>query len=105
MELNVTISVLVLLPVALALIGGGLVLYRKSTRVGWRAVGMSSLALGVGALLVFALTLPISSEGEAPEPVVSAIFFPQQRPVEGDRVVMEALISGELIMVEAPLRK
>ena len=71
MELNVTLSVLVLLPVALALVAGGLVLYRSSTRAGSRAAGMGSLVLGVGTLLVFALTLPVSSEGEVPEPVIS----------------------------------
>ena len=52
--------------IALAGIGGGLVLYRGSRRVGWRAVGMSAIALGVGAMLVFTLTLFVfqSSEGE-----------------------------------------
>ena len=70
MELNVTISALALLIVALASIAGGLVLYRQSRRVGWRAVGMSAVALGVGVLLVVALTLPVSTEGEAPEPVI-----------------------------------
>ena len=35
MDLNVTISVLVLLPVALALVAGGLILYRRSTQAGW----------------------------------------------------------------------
>ncbi len=80
MELNVTISVLVLLPVALALVGGGLVLYRKSTRAGWRAAGMGSLALGVGTLVVFTLTLPVfySSEGEAPGPVIVGQLVPTQ---------------------------
>ncbi len=70
MELDVTISIVVLLPVALALVAGGLVLYRRSARAGWRATGMGSLVLGVGTLLVFALTLPVSREGEAPEPVI-----------------------------------
>ena len=50
-------SELILLVIALAAIGGGLLLYRRSRRVGWRAVGMSAFALGVGALLVFTLTL------------------------------------------------
>ena len=65
MELDVTVSGVVLLVVALASIGGGLVLYRGSRRVGWRAVGMSAVSLGVGVLLVFTLTLPVSIEGEA----------------------------------------
>ena len=91
MELNVTISVLVLLPVALALIGGGLVLYRRSTREGWRAAGMGSLVLGVGTLLVFALTLPVSSEGEAPEPVIGAMV---PRPTS-----VEELVAGAHVIV------
>ena len=73
MELDVTISIVVLLPVALALVAGGLVLYRRSTQAGWRAAGMGSLVLGVGTLLVFALTLPVSREGEAPEPVIGSV--------------------------------
>ena len=63
MDLNVTISALALLVIALASIAGGLVLYRGSRRVGWKAVGMSAVALGAGVLLVFALTLPVSTEG------------------------------------------
>ena len=51
MELNVTISVVVLLPVALAFVAGGLILYRRSTREGWQAAGIGSMALGVGVLL------------------------------------------------------
>ncbi len=57
-------SELILLVIALAAIGGGLVLYRRSRRVGWRAVGMSAFALGVGALLVFTLTLCVFQRGE-----------------------------------------
>ena len=77
MELNVTVSILVLLPITLALVAGGLVLYRRSTRAGWRAVGMGSVALGVGVLLVFTLTLPVTTESElatdseAPQPIVA----------------------------------
>ena len=72
MELNVAISVFVLFPVALALVAGGLVLYRGNTRAGWRAAGMGAVALGVGVLVVFSLALPVfqSSDGETPEPVV-----------------------------------
>ena len=82
MELNVTVSVVVLLPVALALVAGGLILYRRSTQAGWRAAGMGSLALGVGTLLVFALTLPVSTEGEAPEPVIGAPIVSHGGPVK-----------------------
>ena len=80
MELDVTISVLVLLPVALALVAGGLVLYRRSAQAGWRAAGMGSLALGVGTLVVFTLTLPVfyDSEGEAPEPEIVGGLVPTQ---------------------------
>ena len=79
MELNVTISVVVLLPVALVLVAGGLVLYRGSTRAVWRAAGMSSPALGVGTLLVFTLTLPVfySGEGQAPEPEIVKQLVPE----------------------------
>ena len=64
--MNGLILLVIALVIALAAIGGGLVLYRGSRRVGWRAVGMSAFALGVGALLVFTLTLLVfqSSEGE-----------------------------------------
>ena len=57
-------SELILFFMALAAIGGGLVLYRRSRRVGWRAVGMGAFALGVGALLVFTLTLCVFRSGE-----------------------------------------
>ena len=77
MELNVTVPALALLIVALASIGGGLVLYRGSRQVGWRAIGMSAVALGVGVLLVFTLTLPVSKEGEAPEPVIGKVTSAQ----------------------------
>ena len=106
MELNVTISVLVLLPVALALVAGGLILYRRSTQAGWRAAGMGSLALGVGTLLVFAVTLPVfqSSEGKAPGPVIervsTGILVPGPTNVEelvaGAHVIVVGQISSVL---------
>ncbi len=52
--------------IALAAIGGGLVLYRGSRRGGWRAIGMSAFALAVGALLVFTLTLPVFESSGGP---------------------------------------
>ena len=52
-----------------ASIGGGLVLYLQSRRVGWRAVGMTSVAGGVAALLAVALTVPLSKD-QAPEPAI-----------------------------------
>ena len=41
-------------------------------------MGMGSVALGVGVLLLFTVTLPLfhNSEGESPEPVVSAALMP-----------------------------
>jgi hypothetical protein len=48
-----------------ALIAGGFVLYRQAAGVGWRAVGMSAIAGGVGVLLLIALFFPASSSGEA----------------------------------------
>ena len=106
MELDVTISALVLLPVALALVAGGLILYRRSTQAGWRAAGMGSLALGVGTLLVFTLTLPVfqSSEGEASGPVIgpvsTGVMVPRPTSVEelvaGAHVIVLGQISSVL---------
>ena len=73
MELSITIPGVVFLVIALASITGGLVLYRQSRRVGWRAVGMSAAVLGAGVLVVFALTLPVSREGESSEPAIGKV--------------------------------
>ena len=62
---------LALLIFGLAGVAGGLVLYRLSRRVGWRAVGMSAAAAGAAALLVLPLTIVGSTDGEAPDPVIS----------------------------------
>lgn len=78
MELNVTISAVALLVIALASIAGGLVLYRDSRRIGWKAVGMSAVALGVGVLLVFTLNSPVSTEGDPAEPLVGRAPIPAQ---------------------------
>ena len=112
MELNVTISVLVLLPVALALIGGGLVLYGRSTREGWQAAGMGSVALGAGLLLVFTVTLPVfqSSEGEAPEPVIVLQQVPAHSSVGTASVgtvlprpsSVEEVVAGAHVIVDTP---
>ena len=73
--MSLGVLLVVLIPLAFAMIGGGFVLYRKSVRAGWRALGMSAITGGVGILLFFALVVPISnsttSEGEAPQPVIS----------------------------------
>ena len=98
MELDVTISALVLLPVALALVAGGLILYRRSTQAGWRAAGMGSLALGVGTLLVFTLTLPVfqSSEGEASGPVIGPVSTGVMDPRPTS---VEELVAGAHVIV------
>ena len=70
MEITVQIGVIVALVLALASIAGGGVLFLGSRRVGWRALGMSAVAGGVGVLVVFASLLLVSSEGQAPEPVI-----------------------------------
>ena len=70
MNISIELGLVVTLVVGLGLIGGGLVLFTGSRRTGWRALGMSAVAAGVGFLLVLALTVPTSSEGDAPAPVV-----------------------------------
>jgi hypothetical protein len=70
MDTTVTIGVIAALVLAFASIMGGVVLFRGSKRVGWRALGMSAVAGGAGVLVVFAMLLTVSSEGQAPEPVV-----------------------------------
>ena len=65
-EMNgpILLDIVLALVIALAAIGGGLVLYRGSRRVGWRVVGMSAFALGVGVLLVLTLTLSVFQSSE-----------------------------------------
>ena len=72
MDIAVQVGVVAALVLALASIAGGLVLFRGSRQVCWRALGMSAVALGVGVLLVFTLALPAfqSSEGQPPEPII-----------------------------------
>jgi hypothetical protein len=70
MDIAVQVGIIAALVLALASIFGGVVLYRGSTQVGWRAAGMAAIAGGAGVLLVFSLLLNVSSEGQAPEPVV-----------------------------------
>ena len=112
MELNVTISGLVLLVIAIASIAGGLVLYRGSRRVGWRAVGVSAVALGGGVLLVFALTLPVRTDDEAPKPVIGQASIPaqstqppttQQEPSESESTGMTVLRPNRVDDPPAPI--
>ena len=70
MDIAVQVGVIAALVLAFASIAGGVVLFRGSRQVGWRALGMSGVAGGIGVFVVFALLLTVSSEGEAPEPVV-----------------------------------
>ena len=111
MEINVNISAVLFLVIALASIAGGLVLYRGSRRVGWRALGMSAVALGAGVLLVVALTLPVSTEGEAPEPVIGQVPIPaqstqppttQQEPSGSDSTGMTVLRPNRVDDLPAP---
>ena len=52
---------------------GGLVLSRLGRRVGWRAVGMSAVAGGVGAVMVFTVSSLTGPTGEAAGQGVDAI--------------------------------
>lgn len=68
MEISIDLSGIVFiltLVLGPALIAGGFVLYRQAAGVGWRAVGMSAIAGGVGLLLLLALFLPATSSGES----------------------------------------
>ena len=76
------ILLITLLIAAAALIGGGVVVYRHSKGVGWRAGGMSALAVGISLLLFLATVFPIRSGGEAQEPIVS--YEPAMSSEPGD---------------------
>ena len=78
MELNVQIGIVGGLLLALASIGGGVVLYRGSRRVGWRALGMSAATAGVGFLVVLSLLLSVRSEGEPPAPTIQGTVVSTQ---------------------------
>jgi len=54
-------------------------------------------------------TVLVPPNGAASEPILASesgptIFFPKQKPVEGERVVMEAELIGELAVIEGCLR-
>jgi len=76
------ILLIALLIAAAALIGGGIVAYRHSRGVGWRAGGMSAVAVGISMLLFLAAVFPIRSGGEAQEPIVS--YQPAMSSEPGD---------------------
>ncbi len=56
-----------------ALVAGGIVAYRGSTRTGVRAFGASAVAAGVVMWAVVLMTFPVSSTGESPDPIVSGV--------------------------------
>ena len=63
MELTVQVGVVAAIVLAIASIFGGIVLYRGSKRVGWRAVGMST------ALIVEPnVAAPGQTDEDVPEP-------------------------------------
>jgi len=52
------------------LIAGGIVGYRGSARTGVRAFGAAAVAGGVVMWAVVLFTVPVSSTGESPDPIV-----------------------------------
>ena len=88
MGITVQVGIISALVLALASIAGGLVLFRGSRRVGWRALGMSAVAGGVGVLAIFALLLTVSSEGQAPEPIIAGQLVSTQ-PTEAPTTSQE----------------
>ena len=52
MDIAVQVGVIAALVLALASIFGGVVLYRGSTQVGWRAAAVGAIAGGAGVLVV-----------------------------------------------------
>ena len=88
-----------LLILGLASIGGGLVLYTQSRRVGWRAVGMTLVAGGVAAVLVVGLTVPVSTSGETPEPVIvgNAIQGPSTQPQTTEQQLGGTVSTGMMV--------
>ena len=64
------IILLTLAIVGAALIVGGIVAYRGSSRTGVRALGASAIAAGAVMLLVVLFTVPASSTGGPSGPVI-----------------------------------
>jgi len=62
-----------------ALIIGGIVAYRGSTRTGVRSFGASAVAAGVVMWAVVLLTVPLSpTGGGSPDPIVEGVEAPAQ---------------------------
>ena len=88
MEIAVQVGVVAALVLAVASIAGGVVLFRGSRRVGLRAAGISAVAGGVGVWVVFLALLAVSSEGQAPEPVIAGAVVSTQ-PVDAPTTSQE----------------
>ena len=56
-----------------AFIAGGIVAYRGSAGTGVRAFGASAVAAGVVMWAIVLITVPVSSTGESPEPIVTKV--------------------------------
>ena len=55
---------------------GGIVAYRGSTRTGVRAISAAAIASGVVMWAIVLITVPASSTGETPDPVIVGIEVP-----------------------------
>ena len=61
---------LILAILGAASIVGGIVAYRGSTTVSVRAFGAASVAAGVVMWAVILVTVPVSTSGDAPSPII-----------------------------------
>ena len=59
------------------LIAGGIVGYRGSARTGVRTLGAAAVAGGVVMWAVVLFTVPMSSTGESPDPIVAGAQLDQ----------------------------
>jgi hypothetical protein len=66
-----TIILLAFAILGAALLVGGVVAYRRSTRVGIKAFGAASVAAGLMMWAVVLVATPVSTTGEPPAPVVA----------------------------------
>ncbi len=64
--------------VGAALIVGGIVAYRGSTRTGVRAFSSSAIAAGIVMWVVVLITVPVTSTGEPSDPVIEGVEAPAQ---------------------------
>jgi hypothetical protein len=66
-----TIILLALVILGAALLVGGVVAYRRSTRVGVKAFGAASVAAGVMMWALVLVATPVSTSGEPPAPGIT----------------------------------